>query len=135
MAFYAKCCQARFTYKALHDLWSHFIFGLWQISLAEYLHVLSVYSHLLQIIPSITATVRTASIPLWMRSRPGQGASIIYLIYDAFVGCDHRLASIWTIVWDVGLKTTLLPLLRYLNLVCNNFNYTWMYGNVFVNSM
>ena len=25
--FYAKCCQASSTYKALHDLWSHFIFG------------------------------------------------------------------------------------------------------------
>ena len=49
----------------------------------------------------------------------------IYLIYDAFVGCDHRLASIGTMAWDVGLKTTLLPLLLYLNLVCNDFNLTW----------
>ena len=35
----------------------------------------------------------------------GQGASI-YLIYDAFVGCDHKLASIWTMVWDISFKTT-----------------------------
>ena len=49
----------------------------------------------------------------------------ICLIYDAFVGCDHRLASIWIMVWDIGLKTTLLPLIVYLNLVCNDFNLTW----------
>ena len=61
---------------------------------------------------------------------PGKALLFIYLIYDAFVGCDHRLASIWTMVWDVSLKTTLLPLLLYLNLVCNNFNHTLMYGNV-----
>jgi len=34
----------------------------------------------------------------------GQGTSM-YLIYDAFVECDHKLASIWTMVWDVSLKT------------------------------
>ena len=28
VALYAKCCQANSTYKALHDPWSHFIFGL-----------------------------------------------------------------------------------------------------------
>ena len=28
VAFYAKYCQASSTYKALHDSWSHFIFGL-----------------------------------------------------------------------------------------------------------
>ena len=28
VAFYAKCCQASSTYKALHDPWCHFIFGL-----------------------------------------------------------------------------------------------------------
>ena len=28
VAFYAKCCQASSTYKALHNPWSHFIFGL-----------------------------------------------------------------------------------------------------------
>ena len=27
-AFYAKCCQAGSTYKALHDPWCHFISGL-----------------------------------------------------------------------------------------------------------
>ena len=28
VAFYAKVCQASSTYKALHDPWSYFIFGL-----------------------------------------------------------------------------------------------------------
>ena len=28
VAFSAKCCQASSTYKALHNPWSHFIFGL-----------------------------------------------------------------------------------------------------------
>ena len=43
VAFYAKCCQASSTYKALHDPLSHFIFGLWRISLVEYLLELRVY--------------------------------------------------------------------------------------------
>ena len=29
-----------------------------------------------------------------------------YLIYDAFVGSDHKLACIWTRVWDVSFKTS-----------------------------
>ena len=41
--FYAKYYQASSTYKALHDPWSLFIFGLWRVSLAEYLFVLRVY--------------------------------------------------------------------------------------------
>ena len=43
MAFYAKWCQASSTYKALHDPWSHFIFSLWWVCLAEYLFVLRLY--------------------------------------------------------------------------------------------
>jgi hypothetical protein len=45
-----KCCQARSTDKALHTPSSHFIFSLWWVSLSEYILVLSVYSHLLQVV-------------------------------------------------------------------------------------
>jgi hypothetical protein len=36
--------------KALHTPWCHIISGLWRVSLAEYLLVLRVYSHLLQVV-------------------------------------------------------------------------------------
>jgi hypothetical protein len=35
---------------ALHNPWCHFISGFWRVSLAEYLLVLRVYSHLLQVV-------------------------------------------------------------------------------------
>ena len=35
--------------KALHTLWCHFIFGLRQVSLAEYIRVLRVYPTMLQV--------------------------------------------------------------------------------------
>ena len=47
--FYAKCCQASSTYKALHSPWCHFISGLWRVSLAEYIRVLRVYPTILQV--------------------------------------------------------------------------------------
>jgi hypothetical protein len=40
--------QASPLYKALHTPWCHFISGFCRVSLAEYLLVLRVYSHLLQ---------------------------------------------------------------------------------------
>ena len=37
------------TYKALHTLWCHFIYGLGRVSLAEYIQVLRVYPTMLQV--------------------------------------------------------------------------------------
>ena len=45
--FMQKYCQASSTYKALHDPWSPFIFGLWRVSLAENFLVLKVYFSLI----------------------------------------------------------------------------------------
>jgi hypothetical protein len=105
-------------WKALHNPWCHVIFGLGWISLAEYILVLRVYSHLLQIMWCITATARTASIPLWMRSEIIGVVLLCCLTYDAFVGDDPKLACIWTMC-DVSFKTMLLPL--HLNLGCNYY--------------
>jgi uncharacterized membrane protein YjdF len=44
--------QASPLYKALHTLWCHFVSGFYRVSLAEYLLVLRVYSHLLQVADS-----------------------------------------------------------------------------------
>jgi hypothetical protein len=44
--------QASPLYKALHTPWCHFISGFCRVSLADYLLVLMVYSHLLQVADS-----------------------------------------------------------------------------------
>jgi len=41
-----------------------------RVSLAEYILVLSVYSHLLQMISFMMASARPVSIPLGMRTKP-----------------------------------------------------------------
>ena len=66
----------------------------------------------------------------------GKALLLIYLIYDAFVGGDHKLACIKQ--WCEMLILKLLCVGYYYfiwNLGCNNFNHTQMYGNVFVHSM
>ena len=74
--FYAKCYQASSTYKALHNPWSHFIFGLWWVSLAEYLLVLRVLFPSLQMVQLIMAIARTAFVPSWTRSEPKDRPSL-----------------------------------------------------------
>ena len=50
-------------------------------------------------------TARIASLPPWTRSKAAGKSLLCGLIYDAFVGLDHKLACIWTSVCDVGFKT------------------------------
>ena len=59
--FYAKYCQASFTYKALHIPWCHFISGLWRVSLAEYIRVLKVTLYLFLIYMLLSEDVTYAS--------------------------------------------------------------------------
>ena len=125
MAFYAKYYQANFTYKALHDPWSHFIFGLWWVSRAEYLLILRFYFPLLQIIRCIMVTVRIASVLPWTRSRALGKAFLVNRSIMLLGNCDHELAPYLNNDGDVGFKLYLLLLLFYLNLVCNNFNQLW----------
>jgi hypothetical protein len=89
MALYAKCRQASSTYKALHDPWCHFIFGLRRVSLAKYILVLRVYSLLLQMIWCTMGTIRIVFTLLWTKIRPWGMVSLSYLTYDAFVENDH----------------------------------------------
>ena len=89
-------------------------------------------SHLLQMAWYTMGNVRIASLPPWTRSKAMGKALLGYLIYDAFVGSDHKLACIWTSVCDIGFKTILL-LLLYLNLGCNDYFHTPMFVEVFVN--
>jgi hypothetical protein len=49
---FMQMSQASPLYKALHIPWCHFIFSFCRVSLAEYLLVLRVYSHLLQVADS-----------------------------------------------------------------------------------
>ena len=78
LSFYAKYCQANSTNKALHTPLYHIIYGFQRVSLAEYIHVLKVYSLLLQMIWCIMGTVRTAFILPWMRTKPWDGSIIGY---------------------------------------------------------
>ena len=78
------------TYTALHNPWSHFISGLWRVSLAEYLLVLRVLFPMLQMALYIMVIAGVASIPLWMRSKPWAGFLLILL--HAFVDRDRILA-------------------------------------------
>ena len=60
--------QASYTlHSALHDPWCLLCFTRW-VSLAEYILVLRVYSHLLQMISFMMASARPAFIPLGMRT-------------------------------------------------------------------
>ena len=68
------------------------------------------------------ATVRTASVPLWMRSRALGKASLVNTSLMLLWNCDHELAPYLNNDGDVGFKLYLLLLLFYLNLVCNNLN-------------
>ena len=62
--------QASYTlYLALQDPWCLLCFTRW-VSLAKYILVLRVYSHLLQMISFMMAFARPVSIPLGMRTKP-----------------------------------------------------------------
>ena len=106
------------TYKALHSPWCLSILVGW-VSLAEYLLVLRVLFLLLQITLCIMATVRTALLLHWMRTRTmGNGHSVYHLTLVLLVGDDFETGYILNYVW-CWCQTTLFPLL--LNLVCNNY--------------
>ena len=77
-------------------------------------------------------TLRIASLPPWMRNKAVGKALLCCLIYDTFVGLDHKLACILTSVCDDGFKIILLPLL-HLNLGCNNSFRTPMYVELLMN--
>ena len=131
VSFYAKCYQANSTDKALHTPLCHIISGLRRVSLAEYIHILRVYSLLLQMIWCIMGTIRTAFILPWMRTKPWGMVLLSYLLCSAFARMTVALACIWT---KCGVDVKLLCF-RYLNLVCNNYvnsdvcekvvNYLW----------
>ena len=70
---------------------------------------------------STTATVRTASVPLWTRSRALGKASHDNPSLMLLCNCDHVLAPYLNNDERCWFPTYLLPLLFYLNLVCNNF--------------
>ena len=74
----------------------------------------------------IMGIVRIASLLPWTRSKVMGKALLGYLIYDAFVGLDHKPICIKTSVYDDGFKTILFPLL-HLNLGCINSFCTPMY--------
>ena len=80
----------------------------------------------------IMGTARIASLPPWMRSKATSKAILCDLIYDAFVGLEHKLTCIWTSVCNDGFKTILLPLL-HLSLSCINSFCTPMYVELLVN--
>ena len=62
--------QSSYTlYSDLHDPWCLLCFTRWVI-LAEYILILRVYSHLLQMISFMMASARPISIPLGMRTKP-----------------------------------------------------------------
>jgi hypothetical protein len=68
-----------------------FYFSLRRISLAEYLLVLRVCPHLLQMDKCTMATVSTACILRWVMTRT-KGMVAPYVLPDAFVEHDYLLA-------------------------------------------
>ena len=134
-AFLCKCCQASSNYKALHDPWSHFIFGLWWVSLAKYLLILRVYFPLVADNTVYHGYCKHCFCPA-MDEEYAMGKALLYI---------YSIMLLWDVItnWQVFeqwcemlvSKLPLLPLLLHLNLGCNNFNYTPMYGEVFVNFM
>jgi hypothetical protein len=77
---------------------------------SEYLLVLRVCSHLLQMDRCVTATVSTAFILRWVMLRT-MGMVIPYVSYNAIVGDDHQLALYSNFVWVCVDLKNLLPLL------------------------
>ena len=72
-----------------------FIFGLWRVSLAEYIPVLRVYSLLLQMTIYIRDSVSIISTRRVMKTRSWAWSLFSYL--NAFAGCDQRTSMcIWT---------------------------------------
>jgi len=70
LSFWQMLSQASYTlYSALHDPWCLLCLVRW-VSLAEYILVLRVYSHLLQMMCFMMASARPVSIPLGMRTKP-----------------------------------------------------------------
>ena len=67
------------------------------------------------------ATGRTAPVLPWMRCRALGQASLVNPSLMLFWDCDHELAQYLNNDGDIGFKLYLLPLLFYLNLVCNNY--------------
>ena len=134
LSFYAKCCQANSTNKALHTPWCHIIFGLWRVSLAEYILILRVYSLLLQMTWCIMAIVRTAFIQLWMRTKPWGMVLLSYHLCSAFAGNDHGMwdtcelfvnfaSAIWT-CFVITMWT--LMYVRYLWTICELWCNMWL---------
>ena len=141
MAFYAKCYQASSTYKALHNPWSHFIFSLWWVSLAEYLLVLRVLFPLLQMAQFIMVIARVASIPSWMRSKPWVGfftnSSICFCGLWSYVGtilnyvgkCYFQTQFASAIIYQTWFVITLfhtLMMKMYLWTLCNMWHVSWI---------
>ena len=110
-AFMQKGCPARFTDKALHTPWCHFISGLWWVSLAEYILVLRVYSPLLQMTCSIMTTASIVSTLRGMKTR--SWGMIIY----AILSCCFCWIWLWN--WLVFE----LSVCEGLKLLC--FRYLW----------
>ena len=82
------------TDKALHTPWCLSIL-VGQVSLAEYLLVLRILFPLLHIMLCITATVSTALLLQWMRTRTmGNGHSVYHLTLVLLVGDDYETSFV-----------------------------------------
>ena len=132
MAFYVKCCQCSSTYKALHNPWSHFIFGLWWVSLAEYLLYLGFYSHYCRWY-SLSWLLQEL-----LMSHRGRGVSPTH---TSLINPSHMLLWVWSwasivfeLWWQLFVSNfNLLLLLFYSNLVYNNLNSHSNEWTIFVN--
>ena len=134
--FYAKCWRPSSTYKALHDPWSHFIFGLWWVSLAEYLLVLRVYFPLVADNTVYHGYCKHCFCPA-MDEEYAMGKALLYiysimLLWDVITNwqvfeqwCEilvskllcFRYYFIWT--WLVITLIGLWCMVRYLWTLCN----------------
>jgi hypothetical protein len=88
-------------------------FSLRRVSIAEYLLILRVCPHLLQMGRCTMATVSTACILRWVVTRT-KGMVAPYVLHDAFVGLDYLLALYFELrVCVYEVSNYLLSLLYY----------------------
>ena len=134
MAFYAKWCQAKPTYQAFHNPWCHFIFGLWRVSLAEYLLVLRFYFSLVAdgtVYHGYCKNFFSLAVDKeWDR---GHSPSILV--------CSGCFCWTWSWNWHVS-KLCVWDVLKLCyfhygirTLCCNNYIWTPMYVELLVNFM
>jgi hypothetical protein len=129
---FCKTSQTSLLYKSLAYSLALFIFGLWQVSLAEYLLVLrALFPLLLQMARCTVGIASTVCTRRWATTRTNGNGHSVYLI-PCFCGLWLPAGTVSELS-VCGFKNTCFRYVN-LNLCCNNFIFwTPMYSTVIAN--